>query len=86
MAFQQLINALVFGSVLTLFSLGLSLAWGTLDVLNLAHGSLFVFAGFLTYELTTHTSIPFVLVLLISMIGAGLVSAAMELAGVPART
>lgn len=80
MALQQLINALVYGSVLTLFSLGLSLAWGTLDVLNLAHGSLFVFAGFLTYELTTHTSMPFVLVLLISMIGAGLASAAMELA------
>lgn len=79
MALQQLINALVYGSVLTLFSLGLSLAWGTLDVLNLAHGSLFVLAGFLTYELTTHTSIPFVLVLLISMIGAGVVSAAMEL-------
>jgi branched-chain amino acid transport system permease protein len=78
-AFQQLINALVFGSVLTLFSLGLSLAWGTLDVLNLAHGSLFVFAGFLAYELTTHTGIPFVLVLVISMLGAGLVSAAMEL-------
>jgi len=77
---QQLINALVFGSVLTLFSLGLSLAWGTLDVLNLAHGSLFVLAGFFTFELTTHTGIPFVFVLVISMIGAGLVSAAMELA------
>jgi len=53
MALEQLINALVFGSVLTLFSLGLSLAWGTLGVLNLAHGSLFVFAGYLAYVLTT---------------------------------
>ncbi len=57
----------------------MSLAWGTLDVLNLAHGSLFVFAGFLTYELTTHTSMPFLLVLVISMVGAGVVSAALEL-------
>jgi len=77
--FQQLINALVFGSVLTLFSLGLSLAWGTLDVLNLAHGSIFVFAGFLAYELTTHTSMPFVLVLVISMLGAGVISALLEI-------
>lgn len=78
MVLQQLINAVVFGSVLTLFSLGLSLAWGTLDVLNLAHGSLFVFAGFLAFELTSHTQIPFALVLVISMIGAGLASTAME--------
>jgi branched-chain amino acid transport system permease protein len=79
MALEQLVNALVFGSVLTLFSLGLSLAWGTLGVLNLAHGSLFVFAGYLAYVLTTHTSIPFILVLVISMIGIGIASAAMEL-------
>lgn len=76
---QNLVDALVFGSVLTLFALGLSLAWGTLDVLNLAHGALFVLAGFFAYELTSHTSIPFVLVIVISMLGAGLASTMMEL-------
>jgi branched-chain amino acid transport system permease protein len=77
--FQQLINAIVYGSVLTLFALGLSLAWGTLDVLNLAHGAVFVFAGFLTYELAKHGTFSFVPTLILAMIGAGLVTLALEL-------
>ncbi|MCW3064040.1 MAG: amino acid transporter permease [Solirubrobacterales bacterium] len=76
---QQFVNALVFGSVLTLFSLGLSLAWGTLDVLNLAHGALFVFAGYLAYVLTKHGSLPFALTLVVSMAGSGAVAVALEL-------
>jgi len=77
-ALQQLVNAIVFGSVLTLFALGLSLAWGTLDVLNLAHGSLFVFAGFLAYEFSSHVQMPFVFLVISCMIATGLVAALME--------
>ncbi len=79
MALQQLVNAIVFGSVLTLFALGLSLAWGTLDVLNLAHGSLFVFAGFLAYEFSSHVHMAFVFLVLSCMIATGLAAAVMEL-------
>lgn len=79
MALQQLVNAIVFGSVLTLFALGLSLAWGTLDVLNLAHGSLFVFAGFLAYEFSSHVHMAFVFLVLSCMVATGLVAAFMEL-------
>jgi branched-chain amino acid transport system permease protein len=78
-ALQQLVNAIVFGSVLTLFALGLSLAWGTLDVLNLAHGSLFVFAGFLAYEFSSHVHMAFVFLVLSCMIATGLAAAVMEL-------
>ena len=77
--FQQLINAIVYGSVLTLFALGLSLAWGTLDVLNLAHGATFVFAGFLAYELGKDGTFSFVPTIILSMIGAGLVTVVLEL-------
>jgi hypothetical protein len=68
----QLINALVLGSILLLFSLGLSLAWGTLDVLNLAHGALFIFGGYLGYRVGQSAALPFAVVILISMVGAGL--------------
>jgi branched-chain amino acid transport system permease protein len=78
-ALQQLVNAIVFGSVLTLFALGLSLAWGTLDVLNLAHGSLFVFAGFLAYEFSSHVHMAFVFLVISCMVATGLVAALMEL-------
>ena len=76
---QQVVNALVLGSVLTLFSLGLSLAWGTLDVLNLAHGALFVFAGYIAYELAKSGSMPFPILLAIAMAGSGAAAVVMEL-------
>lgn len=74
----QLVNALVLGSVLLLFSLGLSLAWGTLEVLNLAHGALFVFGGYVGYRIGLSADWPFVLVVLVAMIGSGLVAAVIE--------
>ncbi|MDA8281160.1 MAG: branched-chain amino acid ABC transporter permease [Actinomycetota bacterium] len=76
---QQLVNALVLGSVFLLFSLGLSLAWGTLDVLNLAHGALFVLGAYLTYELGVSTSLPVVVVALIGMVGCGLAATVLEI-------
>jgi branched-chain amino acid transport system permease protein len=75
---QQLFNAIILGSILLLFSLGLSLAWGTLDVLNLAHGSLFVFGGYLGYRLGTISGLSFVPVLLLVMVGSGIAAAIME--------
>jgi branched-chain amino acid transport system permease protein len=74
----QLINALVLGSVLLLFSLGLSLAWGALDVLNLAHGALFIFGGYLGYRIGESADWPFPLVILVCMAGAGLAAVVIE--------
>lgn len=76
---QQVLNGLTLGSILLLFSLGLSLAWGTLDVLNLAHGALFVLGGYLAYAIGTSTSLPFVLVAILAIAGSGLAAAVMEL-------
>lgn len=74
----QLVNALVLGSVLLLFALGLSLAWGNLEVLNLAHGTLFVFGGYIGYRIGQSADWPFVLVVVAAMVGSGLVAALME--------
>lgn len=74
----QLINALVLGGILLLFSLGLSLAWGTLDVLNLAHGALFVLGGYIGFQLGKSTSLPFPVIVLAAMVGSGLVAVLLE--------
>lgn len=76
---QQLLNALVLGSILLLFSLGLSLAWGTLDVLNLSHGAIFILGGYLGYAISKNHDLPFVVTLLIAMVGSGLAAAFLEL-------
>jgi branched-chain amino acid transport system permease protein len=74
----QLINALVLGGVLLLFSLGLSLAWGTLDVLNLAHGALFVYGGYLGYRVGLSADLPFPVVVVVASVGPGLVAVLIE--------
>jgi branched-chain amino acid transport system permease protein len=53
--FSQLFNGLALGSLLALISAGLTIIYGTLGVLNLAHGALFMlggYAGYAAYEAT----------------------------------
>lgn len=75
---EVLINALVLWSVYVLFSLGLSLAWGTLNVLNLAHGAIFMFSGFAGHLLSQQLGAPYAILVLSSMFVGGLLSVAME--------
>jgi branched-chain amino acid transport system permease protein len=78
---DQLINAIVLGSIYCLFALGLSLTWGTLNVLNLAHGAVFMFAGFTCYLVTQHLgwNLPIPLLVLIAMAVGAIVELALDL-------
>jgi branched-chain amino acid transport system permease protein len=52
---SQLFNGLALGALLALISSGLTIIYGTLGVLNLAHGAMFMlggYAGFVAYQLT----------------------------------
>ena len=52
---SQLFNGLVLGALLALISSGLTIIYGTLGVLNLAHGAMFMlggYAGYVAYEAT----------------------------------
>jgi branched-chain amino acid transport system permease protein len=52
---SQLFNGLALGALLALISSGLTIIYGTLGVLNLAHGALFMmggYAGFVAYQAT----------------------------------
>jgi len=52
---SQLFNGLVSGALLALISAGLTIIYGTLGVLNLAHGAMFMlggYAGFVAYQAT----------------------------------
>src|SRR5689334_1067709 len=53
--FSQLFNGLASGALLALIASGLTIIYGTLGVLNLAHGAMFMlggYAGWLTYSYT----------------------------------
>src|SRR5262245_39279218 len=52
---SQCFNGLVLGALLALISSGLTIIYGTLGVLNLAHGAMFMlggYAGWLAYSYT----------------------------------
>jgi branched-chain amino acid transport system permease protein len=52
---SQCFNGLVLGALLALISSGLTIIYGTLGILNLAHGAMFMlggYAGWLTYRFT----------------------------------
>ena len=43
---SQMFNGLVLGALLALISSGLTIIYGTLGVLNLAHGAMFMLGGY----------------------------------------
>lgn len=53
---QQIVNALTLGSVYALFALGYSMVYGILEMLNFAHGEVFMIGGFIGYLV----ALPFV--------------------------
>jgi branched-chain amino acid transport system permease protein len=78
---EQLINAIVLGAVYCLFALGLSLTWGTLNVLNLAHGAVFMFSAFTCYLITQRADIhlPIAVVLIVAVVAGALLELLLDL-------
>jgi branched-chain amino acid transport system permease protein len=74
---SQLFNGLATGLLLSLISAGLTIIYGTLGVLNLAHGALFMvgaYAGFMAFQWTG----SFVMAMLGGMVGSLVVGLIME--------
>jgi branched-chain amino acid transport system permease protein len=53
---SQLFNGLVLGALLALISSGLTIIYGTLGVLNLAHGAMFMLGGYAGWLAFTYTN------------------------------
>jgi branched-chain amino acid transport system permease protein len=51
----QVLNGLQYGLLLFLIASGLTLVFGILNVINLAHGSFYMIGAYLAYALTLHT-------------------------------
>lgn len=69
---QQLVNAIWLGSVYSLFALGYTLVFGVLDILNLAHGSVFMWGAFFGLITVTWFGLSIWVALPVAIIGAGL--------------
>ncbi len=74
---SQLVNGLVYGVLLFLMSAGLSLIFGLMNVVNIAHGSFFMLGAFFGLSIQQWTG-SFWLALLIAPIPAIVIGLAME--------
>jgi branched-chain amino acid transport system permease protein len=74
---QQFLNGLQFGVMLFLMASGLTLVFGIMDLINLAHGSLFMIGAYLCATVFQKTG-SFLLGLLVAIPGAALVGIAVE--------
>ncbi|MCZ6563918.1 MAG: branched-chain amino acid ABC transporter permease, partial [Deltaproteobacteria bacterium] len=50
---QAVINGVLIGSIYGLSALGLTLVWGIMDIVNLAHGEFIILGAFMNYFLFT---------------------------------
>ena len=67
--YGQLALGLINGAFYALLSLGLALIFGLLNVINFAHGALFMLGAFAAWGLLTHLGIGFWLALLLAPLG-----------------
>lgn len=75
---QQLLNGLVVGGVYALFTLGFTLVFGIHQILNLAHGAVFMTGAFIALYIVLG-GWPLWLGFLAAVIGSGLLSVLIEL-------
>ena len=73
----QALNGLAYGALLFLLSVGLTLIFGMLDVVNLAHGALYMLGAYAGLALIGATG-SFWLALLVAPLAVGLVGIAIE--------
>jgi branched-chain amino acid transport system permease protein len=55
---QQLVNAISLGGVYALFALGFTLVFGVLNVVNLAHGAIFMLGAYAALQAVIHLHLP----------------------------
>ncbi len=75
---QVLVNGLYLGAQYALIALGLTLIFSLMNVLNFAHGQMYVLGGFVTYTVVSQFGLPFIVGLLASGVALAVIGALVE--------
>ncbi len=78
MFWQQVVNAIWLGAVYSLFSLGYTLIFGVLGILNLAHPSIYMWGAFFGLMAVNNLGLPIWLAMPVAMLGSGLMSVLLD--------
>jgi branched-subunit amino acid ABC-type transport system permease component len=77
LVFQQALNGLSFGALLFILASGLSLVFGMMDVVNLAHGAFYMLGAYVALSVVQMTG-SFWLAMLAAPLGLGLLGLVLE--------
>lgn len=75
---QIIVNGLYLGAQYALIALGLTLIFSLMNVLNFAHGQMYVLGGFVTYTVVSQFGLPFIVGLILSAFILAIVGALIE--------
>ena len=75
---QVIVNGLYLGAQYALIALGLTLIFALMNVLNFAHGQMYVLGGFVVYEVYGQLKLPFVVALIASGVTLAVLGALLE--------
>jgi len=75
---QVIANGLYLGAQYALIALGLTLIFALMNVLNFAHGQLYVLGGFVTYTVYGQMGLPYILALAVTAVTLAVVGAIIE--------
>jgi branched-chain amino acid transport system permease protein len=75
---QIIVNGLYLGAQYALIALGLTLIFSLMNVLNFAHGQMYVLGGFVTYTVVAQFQLPFIVGLIASALVLAVVGALVE--------
>lgn len=78
MLMQQLINGIVLGSTYGLMAIGLTILFGILNIINLAHGEIYMLGAFVAYFLIVLWEVDFFVALLAAAVAMGVLGVVAE--------
>lgn len=75
---QIVVSGLTLGAMYAVGTIGLSLVWGALRMLNMAHGVLIAIGGYMSFQAIAGWGLPAPLGLVVAMLAGGLAGAAIH--------
>jgi branched-chain amino acid transport system permease protein len=76
---QAVYSGVLSGSVYGLMAIGLTLIWGTLRMLNLAHGALYIAGAYIAFALINMLGLPSLLAFACAVVGVALLGLVLQL-------
>ncbi|SJZ81364.1 branched-chain amino acid transport system permease protein [Pilibacter termitis] len=75
---QQLVNGLILGGIYALLSLGYTMVYGIIKLINFAHGDIFMVGAFLGYFFVNHLHLNIFVALILSMVFTAILGVIIE--------